>query len=107
MFEWVQFFHMYMYILLMFVKLCKGWNVLIASLDEACNCLYSMIIVNLYFNSCGDSMCTIAASTTFPEPFITPTDRKRLGWVHKSLAGNRFSDHVALLNAFNLWEEAR
>lgn len=66
-----------------------------------------MIIVNLYFNSCGDSMCTIAASTTFPEPFITPTDRKRLGWVHKSLAGNRFSDHVALLNAFNLWEEAR
>jgi hypothetical protein len=49
----------------------------------------------------------MAASTTFPEPFITPQDRKRLGFVHKSLAGSRHSDHVALLNAFQLWEEAR
>nr|XP_022341971.1 LOW QUALITY PROTEIN: ATP-dependent RNA helicase A-like [Crassostrea virginica] len=68
--------------------------------------LGKMIIYGCIFY-CGDAMCTVAASTTFPEPFITPTDRKRLGWVHKSLAGNRFSDHVALLNAFNLWEEAR
>jgi ATP-dependent RNA helicase A len=52
-------------------------------------------------------VCTIAASTTFPEPFVTQTDRRRLGWVHKSLAGDRFSDHVALLNAFQLWEDAR
>lgn len=61
----------------------------------------------LYGCSCGDAMCTIAASTTFPEPFVTPTDRRRLGWVHKSLAGSRCSDHVALLNAFQAWEEAR
>lgn len=60
----------------------------------------------LYF-SVGDAVCTIAASTTFPEPFITPTDRRRLGWVHKSLAGDRFSDHVALLNAFQMWEDSR
>ena len=46
-------------------------------------------------------MCTVAASTTFPEPFITPTDRRRLGWVHKSLAGSRCSDHVALLQVDN------
>ena len=57
--------------------------------------------------SCGDALCTIACSTTFPEPFITPTDRRRLGWVHKSLAGTRCSDHVALLNAFQAWESAR
>ena len=57
--------------------------------------------------SVGDATCTIAASTTFPEPFITPSDRRRLGWAHKSLAGNRHSDHVALLNAFQMWEEAR
>ena len=57
--------------------------------------------------SCGDALCTIAASTTFPEPFITPTDRRRLGWIHKSLSGSRCSDHVALLNAFQAWEEAR
>ncbi|XP_048744664.2 ATP-dependent RNA helicase A-like isoform X1 [Ostrea edulis] len=68
--------------------------------------LGKMIIYGCIFY-CGDAMCTVAASTTFPEPFITPTDRRRLGWVHKSLAGNRFSDHVALLNAFNLWEDAR
>ncbi|KAK3576029.1 hypothetical protein CHS0354_005181, partial [Potamilus streckersoni] len=68
--------------------------------------LGKMIIYGCIFY-CGDAACTIAASTTFPEPFVTPTDRRRLGWVHKSLAGNRFSDHVALLNAFNLWEEAR
>ncbi|XP_071097710.1 ATP-dependent RNA helicase A-like [Haliotis cracherodii] len=68
--------------------------------------LGKMIIFGCIFYV-GDAMCTIAASTTFPEPFITPTDRRRLGWVHKSLSGSRCSDHVALLNAFQLWEEAR
>nr|KAG5703072.1 hypothetical protein BaRGS_016233 [Batillaria attramentaria]KAG5706592.1 hypothetical protein BaRGS_005662 [Batillaria attramentaria] len=68
--------------------------------------LGKMIIYGCIFYI-GDAMCTMAASTTFPEPFITSTDRRRLGWVHKSLAGSRHSDHVALLNAFQLWEEAR
>ncbi|ESO96009.1 hypothetical protein LOTGIDRAFT_116243 [Lottia gigantea] len=68
--------------------------------------LGKMIIYGCIFYV-GDAMCTIAASTTFPEPFVTQVDRRRLGWVHKSLAGNRCSDHVALLNAFGMWEEAR
>ncbi|CAG2254145.1 DHX9 [Mytilus edulis] len=68
--------------------------------------LGKMIIFGCMFYV-GDAVCTIAASTTFPEPFITPTDRRRLGWVHKSLAGDRFSDHVALLNAFQMWEDSR
>ncbi|KAL8568221.1 hypothetical protein ACOMHN_027744 [Nucella lapillus] len=68
--------------------------------------LGKMIIYGCVFYI-GDAMCTIAASTTFPEPFITPQDQRRLGWVHKSLAGSRHSDHVALLNAFQLWEDAR
>ncbi|KAH3778151.1 ATP-dependent RNA helicase A-like isoform X2 [Dreissena polymorpha] len=68
--------------------------------------LGKMIIYGCIFY-CGDAACTIAASTTFPEPFITPSDRRRLGWGHKNLAGNRHSDHVALLNAFQQWEEAR
>ncbi|XP_064617044.1 LOW QUALITY PROTEIN: ATP-dependent RNA helicase A-like [Liolophura sinensis] len=68
--------------------------------------LGKMIIYGCLFRV-GDAMCTIAASTTFPEPFITPADRRRLSWVHKNLAGTRHSDHVALLNAFQLWEEAR
>ncbi|CAH1795075.1 unnamed protein product [Owenia fusiformis] len=68
--------------------------------------LGKMIIYGCIFY-CGDAMCTIAASTTFQEPFVTPTDRRRLGWVHKNMAGTRCSDHVALLNAFQSWEEAR
>ncbi|XP_068739681.1 ATP-dependent RNA helicase A protein-like [Montipora capricornis] len=56
---------------------------------------------------CGDAMCTIAASTSFPEPFETPTDRKRLGWVHKKFSGTRHSDHIALLSAYQAWEDAR
>ena len=52
-------------------------------------------------------MCTIAASTSFPEPFETPSDRKRLGWVHKQFAGSRHSDHIALLSAYQAWEDAR
>ncbi|KAH9505328.1 ATP-dependent RNA helicase A [Bulinus truncatus] len=68
--------------------------------------LGKMIIYGCIFYV-GDAMCIIAASTTFPEPFIVPTDRRRLGWVHKNLSGNRASDHVALLNAFQMWEDAR
>ena len=68
----------------------------------------SILVSNLYYlSSCGDALATIAASTTFPEPFIVPADRRRLGWVHKSLSGTRCSDHVALLNAFQAWQEAR
>lgn len=65
----------------------------------------------LFLLSCvcrvGDAMCTIAASTCFPEPFETPSDRKRLGWVHKKFAGNRNSDHLAMLWAFQQWQDAR
>ena len=60
-----------------------------------------------YFRSVGDAACTIAASTCLPEPFETPADRKRLGWVHKKFAGNRSSDHIALLSAYQSWEDVR
>lgn len=66
-----------------------------------------MIIVNFYFNSCGDLMCIIVVSIAFFEFFIIFIDRKRLGWVYKFLVGNRFSDYVVLFNVFNLWEEVR
>ncbi|XP_078384818.1 ATP-dependent RNA helicase A protein-like [Oculina patagonica] len=68
--------------------------------------LGKMIILGCIFY-CGDAMCTIAASTSFPEPFETPSDRKRLGWVHKQFAGSRHSDHIALLSAYQAWEDAR
>ena len=65
------------------------------------------LVFGFSFVSCGDAMCTIAASTSFPEPFETPTDRKRLGWVHKKFSGTRHSDHIALLSAYQAWEDAR
>ncbi|XP_057317532.1 ATP-dependent RNA helicase A protein-like [Hydractinia symbiolongicarpus] len=68
--------------------------------------LGKMIILGCAFQV-GDAMCTIAASTCFPEPFETPSDRKRLGWVHKKFAGNRNSDHLAMLWAFQQWQDAR
>ncbi|KAM6327731.1 ATP-dependent RNA helicase A isoform 2-T2 [Podargus strigoides] len=53
----------------------------------------------------GDALCTISAATCFPEPFIN--EGKRLGYIHRNFAGNRFSDHVALLSVFQAWNDAR
>lgn len=65
-----------------------------------------MILGTMFF--CGDALSTMAAnSSTFPEVFTTGMDRRRLTYQQRSFAGNRFSDHVAMLNAFQAWEEAR
>ncbi|XP_067130915.1 ATP-dependent RNA helicase A isoform X2 [Centruroides vittatus] len=67
--------------------------------------LGKMIILACIF-SLGDPLCTIAAhSSTFPEPFDTPFP-KRLAWVHRRFCGDRWSDHVTMLNAFIQWEES-
>ncbi|CAF4289212.1 unnamed protein product, partial [Rotaria sp. Silwood2] len=55
--------------------------------------------------SVGDAACTIASATSFPEPFLH--DGKHLRHMHRNLAGNRFSDHVALLNAFQQYEREK
>ena len=59
------------------------------------------------YSRVGDAACTIAACTSFPEPFITPPGQKRLSFSHKKFAGHRASDHLAMLNAFYQWERAR
>ncbi|KAL4708484.1 hypothetical protein ACJJTC_014092 [Scirpophaga incertulas] len=52
----------------------------------------------------GDALSTMAAnSTTFPEIFALE-GRRRLSPHQRGLAGERASDHVAMLNAFQLWE---
>uniref|UniRef100_A0A673JEF0 RNA helicase n=1 Tax=Sinocyclocheilus rhinocerous TaxID=307959 RepID=A0A673JEF0_9TELE len=66
--------------------------------------LGKMMIIGCIFNV-GDALCTISAATCFPEPFIN--EGKRLGFVHRNFAGSRFSDHVALLSAFQAWDEVR
>ena len=41
------------------------------------------------------------------EFFVTDMTRGRLSFQQRNFAGNRYSDHVAQLNAFQCWEEAR
>jgi len=53
----------------------------------------------------GDAVCTIAAASTFSEPFVIET--KYLRPMHRNFAGNTFSDHVALFMAFQQWIKAR
>ena len=55
----------------------------------------------------GDPMCSIAALISFPEPFETPKEFKFLQVVHKRMAGNRCSDHVALITAYQGWLSAK
>ncbi|CAH0763338.1 unnamed protein product [Diatraea saccharalis] len=55
----------------------------------------------------GDALTTMAAnSTTFPEIFSLE-GRRRLSAHQRALAGERASDHVAMLNAFQMWERER
>ncbi|KAB7505156.1 Dosage compensation regulator [Armadillidium nasatum] len=69
--------------------------------------LGKMVILGCIFN-CGDAMCTVAAhNSTSPEIFIIPPEYRRLSPFQKAFSGNRYSDHIAMLNVFNAWEEAR
>lgn len=65
-----------------------------------------MILGNIFF--CGDALATVAAnSSTMPDVFITGMDRRRLSFQQIAFSGCRFSDHVAMMNAFQSWEDAR
>ena len=57
---------------------------------------------------CGDAMCTIAAhASSAMETFQLLPEQRRLTNRHRSFGGTRFSDHCALLNAFQQFEEVR
>ncbi|XP_033322753.1 dosage compensation regulator mle isoform X1 [Megalopta genalis] len=69
--------------------------------------LGKMMILGCIFRV-GDALSTMAAnSTTFPEVYNMGPDTKRLTTQQKWFAGARYSDHVAMLHAFQAWEEAR
>ncbi|XP_065162566.1 dosage compensation regulator isoform X2 [Atheta coriaria] len=56
----------------------------------------------------GSPLATMAAnSSTFPEIFTLNGGQRRLSFYQRGLAGDRCSDHVAMLNAFELWNNAR
>jgi hypothetical protein len=50
-------------------------------------------------------MCTIAALTSFPEPWIHRDGEQRLSLQHRQYSGARCSDHVALLCAYQEWNQ--
>lgn len=69
--------------------------------------LGKMMILGSIFRV-GDALSTMAAnSTTFPEVYNMGPDVRRLSSQQKWFAGARYSDHVAMLHAFQAWEEAR
>ncbi|XP_033206508.1 dosage compensation regulator mle isoform X1 [Bombus vancouverensis nearcticus] len=69
--------------------------------------LGKMMILGCIF-CVGDALSTMAAnSTTFLEVYNMGPDLRRLSAQQKSFAGARYSDHVAMLHAFQAWEEAR
>ncbi|KAK9882966.1 hypothetical protein WA026_001182 [Henosepilachna vigintioctopunctata] len=69
--------------------------------------LGKMMVLGCIF-MCGAPLATMAAnSSTFPEIFQMEMGQKRLSFHQKALAGDRHSDHVAMLTAFELWDRAR
>ncbi|XP_076619854.1 dosage compensation regulator mle isoform X2 [Colletes latitarsis] len=69
--------------------------------------LGKMMILGCIFRV-GDALSTMAAnSTTFPEVYNMGPESRRLTAQQKWFAGARYSDHVAMLHAFQAWEEAR
>ncbi|EFA00345.2 dosage compensation regulator isoform X1 [Tribolium castaneum] len=69
--------------------------------------LGKMMVLGCIF-MCGGPLATMAAnSSTFPEIFTLDMGQRRLSHHQKALAGDRCSDHVAMLTAFELWDQAR
>ena len=65
-----------------------------------------MVLGAMFF--AGDALTTIgAASSTGSEVFMTDMSNGRLTYRQRNFAGNRYSDHIAMLSAFQSWENAR
>nr|CAH7722050.1 unnamed protein product [Callosobruchus chinensis] len=69
--------------------------------------LGKMMILGCIF-MVGGPLATMAAnSSTFPEIFVLDMGQRRLSYHQRALTGDRHSDHVAMLTAFELWDNAR
>jgi ATP-dependent RNA helicase A len=66
--------------------------------------LGKMIVLGCVF-FLGDAACTVAAASSFPEPFLN--DGRHMRMMHKNMSGRYHSDHIALLHAFQLWLKAK
>jgi len=64
--------------------------------------LGKMMVLGCIF-MCGGPLATMAAnSSTFPEIFTLDMGQRRLAGHQRALAGDRHSDHVAMLTAFEV-----
>lgn len=66
--------------------------------------LYAIVL------KCLDPVLTIVCCLAVKDPFVLPTQpgqRRPAYLARRKLAGNTFSDHMALLSAFQRWQKAR
>lgn len=69
--------------------------------------LGKMMVLGMVFGV-GDILASLAAySSTFSEIFTLELGQRRLNNHQKALGGRRFSDHVAMMVGFEMWQNAR
>ncbi|XP_020966764.1 DExH-box ATP-dependent RNA helicase DExH5, mitochondrial isoform X2 [Arachis ipaensis] len=67
--------------------------------------LGKMLILGAIFN-CLDPILTVAAGLSVRDPFLTPLDKKDLAEAAKSQFAGAYSDHLALIKAYEGWKDA-
>ncbi|CAL0316400.1 unnamed protein product [Lupinus luteus] len=67
--------------------------------------LGKMLILGSIFN-CLDPILTVAAGLSVRDPFLTPLDKKDLAEAAKSQFSGAYSDHLALVKAYEGWKYA-
>ncbi|XP_059443862.1 DExH-box ATP-dependent RNA helicase DExH5, mitochondrial isoform X2 [Corylus avellana] len=67
--------------------------------------LGKMLILGVIFN-CLDPVLTIVAGLSVRDPFLTPFDKKDLAEAAKSQFSRDYSDHFALVRAYEGWKDA-
>ncbi|XP_057423201.1 DExH-box ATP-dependent RNA helicase DExH5, mitochondrial isoform X2 [Lotus japonicus] len=67
--------------------------------------LGKMLILGAIF-SCLDPILTVVAGLSVRDPFLAPMDKKDLADAAKSQFSGAYSDHLALLSAYEGWKDA-
>ncbi|GMY18472.1 DExH-box ATP-dependent RNA helicase DExH5, mitochondrial, partial [Fagus crenata] len=67
--------------------------------------LGKMLILGAIFN-CLDPVLTIVSGLSVRDPFLTPFDKKDLAEAAKSQFSRDYSDHLALVRAYEGWNDA-
>ena len=69
-------------------------------------CIGKMLVMGATFG-CLEPVLTIAAGMAYRDPFVMPIDKKELAdEVKREFSNGTRSDHIALLNAYDAWQQA-